>query len=505
MVRNRDAVIAQGRPNILGRRPATAPADSSGGLKEKPMHLTVEDESSVYAGMCPRNGSSPMWCYGNTCIVRIDGDVFVSGHEKLDRFDPPNDCRWTLFKKAAKGWELQQADAQGRTREPCPLVALPGKRLFLSGNPTLLGPDVTGGGPSHPEILAFDVDTDAAYRTLIPAWEGRPSFTEHSYRSFAADREGGELILFQNVGYTHAEWGLLTEDAEWHTGRLYWPPYKEKNMAPYGATHARVNYSVVVLKDRAVHFFGASAFDTWRRVRTPELAGRQFGNRFRKLYYAWTEDITQSGFRDWIEIDNTFDDGGWAFAGDLHLDAEGTLHLLWYRAPINRLFRDEHFPDMERRYAICYATLRDGVVNYRRTLVEAEEGLDGLIPTNIESEDSVLPWKIKGRKVVEDPISTPRFQVTPDGRLFVIYYVSGTGPDNERVSENRILELYSDGSASRPVGIPLEHPLTEFFTATVRAGCEPSFTIDLLGYRRGGFGLFTDSPTTLSYAQVSVT
>ena len=106
---------------------------------------------------------------------------------------------------------------------------------------------------------------------------------------------------------------------------------------------------------------------------------------------------------------------------------------------------------------------------------------------------------------MEDPISTPRFQVTPDGRLFVIYYVSGTGPDNELVSENRILELYSDGSASRPVGIPLEHPLTEFFTATVRAGCKPSFTIDLLGYRKGGFGLFTDSPTTLSYAQVSIT
>ena len=46
--------------------------------------------------------------------------------------------------------------------------------------------------------------------------------------------------------------------------------------------------------------------------------------------------------------------------------------------------------------------------------------------------------------------------------------------------------------------------LTEFFTATPRAGCEPSFTIDLLGYRRGDFGLFTDTPTTLSYARVHV-
>mgnify|MGYP001065755522 CR=1 FL=1 len=140
----------------------------------------------------------------------------------------------------------------------------------------------------------------------------------------------------------------------------------------------------------------------------------------------------------------------------------------------------------------------------RVVLVEAGEGLCGAVPTEIENEDSILPWKIKGRKVVEDPISTPRFHVTPDRRLFVIYYVSGSGEASEPISENRILEIYPNGGTSPPIGIPLEHPLTEFFTATMRAGCEPFFTIDLLGYRRGGFGLFTDTPTTLSYAQVLV-
>ena len=46
-----------------------------------------------------------------------------------------------------------------------------------------------------------------------------------------------------------------------------------------------------------------------------------------------TEDVTKSEFSDWIEIDNTFEDGGWVFAGDLYLDSEGVSHLLWYRAP----------------------------------------------------------------------------------------------------------------------------------------------------------------------------
>lgn len=175
------------------------------------------------------------------------------------------------------------------------------------------------------------------------------------------------------------------------------------------------------------------------------------------------------------------------------------LHLLWYRAPINRRFRDEHFPDIKRRYAICYASLLSGKVIHRKTLVEAGEGFSGEVPAEIENEG-----RVDGQNVVTDPISTPRFQVTPDGRLFVIYYVSGIGPDSTPVSENRMLEICADGRASNPVRIPMKHALTEFFTATPRAGCEPSFTIDLLGYRKGDYGLFTDTPTTLSYARVHV-
>jgi hypothetical protein len=446
-----------------------------------------------------------MWCYGNTCIVRIDDDVFVSGQQKLEEHDPPNDCRWTLYRKTASGWELQQTDQVGRTREPCPLATLPGRRLYLSGNPTLLGPKAAGGGPARPEILAFNADDPRApYRTLLPEWGGAPAFSEHSYRSFAADADRGELILFQNVGYTHAEWALLDRGEMWHTGRLCWPPYEDTRMTPYGATRARVNYPVVLLKHRSVHFCGAAAFDTWSRVNTPELAGRRFGNRFRRLYYTWTDDVTKAEFRDWVEIDNTFDDGGWIFAGDLHLSPDGVVHLLWYRAPINRRFRDEHFPDIVRRYAICYARILNGEVILQKDLVQAGEGISDVVPTEIEAEDSVLGWKIKGQEVVEDPISTSRFQATPDGRLFVVYYVSGTGPDGTAVSENRILEIGADGAVSNPVTIPLAHPLTEYFTATPRAGCRPSSTIDLLGYRRGDFGLSANLPTTLSYARVRV-
>jgi hypothetical protein len=47
---------------------------------------------------------------------------------------------------------------------------------------------------------------------LHPEWSGDPEFSEHSYRSFAADDPRHELILFQNVGDEHAEWAFIEAD-----------------------------------------------------------------------------------------------------------------------------------------------------------------------------------------------------------------------------------------------------------------------------------------------------
>lgn len=107
--RKKDIEVA---PNKVPIQPEEAIRTVKGGT----LDLAVEGESTVYTGMCPRNGSSPMWCYGNTCIVRIGEEVFVSGQEKLDQFEPLNDCRWTLFKK--NGQRLG-APAGGRA-EPNP-------------------------------------------------------------------------------------------------------------------------------------------------------------------------------------------------------------------------------------------------------------------------------------------------------------------------------------------------------------------------------------------------
>ena len=90
-----------------------------------------------------------------------------------------------------------------------------------------------------------------------------------------------------------------------------------------------------------------------------------------------------------------------------------------------------------------------------------------------------------------------RFQVTPENRLFVVFYVSGHNANGKSISENRLLELKSGGGASEAVRLPLKHPMAEFMTATIRAGSPRGDVIEMLGQTVG-------SRNAISYARVSL-
>ena len=80
------------------------------------------------------------------------------------------------------------------------------------------------GGPARPEFLEFDpAHPEREPKHLVPAWTSEPKFTEHSYRTFAADGASGEFILFQNIGTTHSQWAFLDKAGAWKTGELVWP------------------------------------------------------------------------------------------------------------------------------------------------------------------------------------------------------------------------------------------------------------------------------------------
>jgi hypothetical protein len=431
----------------------------------------VEAEEDVYSYTNADNGAGPLWCHGSTCLVRIGDDVFASGLETLSNLKPLNNCRWTLYQRESNGWQLQQVDPTGRTREPSPMVGFPDGRLFLSANPTLTA-EGTYAGPARPEILQFSSrKAKAPFDRLLPIWDGNPAFTEHSYRSFAADGPKRELVLFQNIGYTHAEWAFWDEAGKWAAqGRLNWP-----SGAEYPKPEpVRVCYPDVMLKNRAVHFCGVSdivePYPEWRAYKK-QLTGKEWDYDFRRLFYTWTPDITRGKFRPWIEIASRDKTCGWISPGDLWLGPDGAAHIVWTERALDERLRMKFFPEAKQSHAINYALVREGKIVFRRTLTLAEEG---------------KPGEIGG---------TPRFQVTSDNRLFVIYYASGKGADGKAVSENRLIEIHADGEVSAAVALPFKKPFTAYFTATVRGGSPPSRAVELLGQREG-------APLTLSYGRV---
>ncbi|MBM3840686.1 MAG: hypothetical protein FJ398_22535 [Verrucomicrobia bacterium] len=439
----------------------------------KAIRPVVEVEEDVYTFTPANNGAGPMWCAGSTCLVRVGEHVFASGLETIPDAKPLNNCRWMLFKREPSGWEKVCVEDTGRTREPSPMAAFADGRLFLSANPTLASPSHEGGGPARPEILAFSaINPKASAETLLPGWKGNPRFSEHSYRSLAADASNRELILFQNIDYTHAEWAFLDRDAKWSAqGQLRWP---------WGAEYdkpqpIRICYPNIALQNRAAYFCGVSDIVEpnlkWRDFKK-QLTGRDWDYDFRRLFFTWTPDITREGFRDWIEIASREQTAGWLFPADLWVAPDGAVHLLWTERAIDDRLREKFFPAARQSHSLNYALVRDGQVVSRRSLLRTgDDGLRREIP------------------------SAARFQITPENRLFVFYYVHGHDATGKAVSENRLIELEPAGLPGPTSVVRLKAPFTSFFTATPRAGSPPSNTLELLGQQAG-------KPQTISYARI---
>ena len=471
------SAIARFRSRVPGRyllaiyffctslRAATAAADIS---------PVVELEEDIYSFTNAQNGAGPMWCSGSTTLVRTGGRLFASGLETIPDAKPINNCRWMLFLRENSGWTRVRVDAAGRTREPAPLAAFTDGRVFLSVNPTLGNGPEPNGGPARPDVLQFNAaEPTAPPVSLAPKWQGEPAFREHSYRTFVADGGRGELLLFQNIGYTHAEWTFRDRLGKWSAqGQLKWP---------WDTTHARpgpirVCYPNVALRDRVVHFVGVSDVlepnPVWRKFKR-ELTGREWDYDFRRLFYTWTPDISKEPFAEWVEIASRDATCGHVAPGDLWLAPNGDAHLLWSERAIDERLRERFFPDAQQSEALYYAVIRAGKVIRRRTIIETKSEASGLAG------------------------SANRFHITPDHRLFVVYRINGTGKDGRRNLENRITELLPDGTVDVAVRIPLTKPFANFFTATIRAGSPPSWMLEMLGQR-------DDGPNTISYARVNL-
>ena len=478
---------AKPSPKLFGRAMRHHSVEPGGQSAQRPAPFEVRVEAEEIVCDLPgyevtNNGSGMFWGSGSSQMVRVGDRLFVSVFEAVPGAAPLNNARWALYQRGPDGWKFCQRDQKDRTREPCPLGVSHGGRLLMSVNPTLApwvpappdmekqkmlkrGGDVVHqwrGGPARPEFLEFDpVHPEQEPKHLVPPWNGEPKFTEHSYRTFATDGTNGEFILFQNIAATHSQWAFLDKAGAWKTGQLVWPEGEDQRYAPYHDKRARVNYPNAILSNRQVHFIGMSPYNIWNRIdplKTETWGREKWGARMRRLHYAWTPDITTSPFTTWTVVADTMDDGGTLTLGDSWIGADGRVHVVWQQDPIHPKLRDVHFPDIKRDWRLWYGILKQGKVLEKRALFCGGETTGPLQPT--------------GR---------PRFHITPDQTLYILYSITGTTPATRAQSGSYAVRVEADGSISDAVRIPLQRPLTgTFFTATPRSGNRLSEAADLL-------------------------
>ena len=431
----------------------------------------VEAEEDVYSYTPANNGASPLWCMGSTSLVRVGENIFASGIETLPDTAPLNNCVPRLFQRDHDGWHVMYKDV-GRTREPCPLAAAADGRLYLSLNETLAEKGEYD-GPAQPKILEFQAgDMNRPPRVLIPQWQGTISFHGHSYRSLVSDNASGDLLLFWSTAYDKTYWTFRDGSGRWVS--------KGELQFPWGGEYPtpcpiRLCYPAVALKNRAAHYFGMSDIHEpnpiWSASKK-EITGRDWDYDMRRLFYAWTPDITRGEFSPWLEVASCEATAGNAHPCDSFLDDQGNLHILWteIRLHLNERFRQAFFKGEKQRYSLNYAVLRDGKIIRRRELAAGGD----------EAGPDFPAWG--------------RFHATKDGRIFVFYTISGA---QEKV-RNLIAEITADGTPANVSDIPLQHPFTRFFfTATPRAGSPRSDILEVFGECAG-------LPSTMRYARIRI-
>ncbi|MBN1817429.1 MAG: hypothetical protein JW828_08710 [Sedimentisphaerales bacterium] len=423
----------------------------------------VEVEEIITSVAPAHNGAGPLWCYGAPLVARCGEDVFVSVIETGTDVPPLCNTRWQLWHRTNnESWTMVRCEGEFRQREPCPVGVFCDQSVFLSVNPSTEPPG-TQYGPCKPLVLEFDGKKPGAASVVHePSWEGRPHFTDHSYRGFAADGINKELLLV-NIDAQTGQQFVSFRDAQgsWHAkGKISFP--------------IRSCYPQVSLQNRSAHILAIGDIvepnEEWRKLKFEKL-GRQWDYVFRRLFYSYTPDIRNHPFSEPIEVDSVEDTAGHIANLDLYVDSDGLVHVLYLRQPHQYAFlRDAYFPGQEMTLDLEYVVVRSGKAICRRTLAASRtDQTDGLIP------------------------AYARFHIDSRNRLHVV--LSGTmKTDGKAAFGMFIASVPQVFDELNWMQIPLQKPLRTFFTNTVRGGSGGSDVLDLFG--------IADDGSILRYARI---
>ena len=410
--------------------------------------VEVLEEQDVYTLTPPNNGSGPLWSGGCTSIASIGEDVYIGEMQTGAGVPLLCNTRWRLLRRTPDGFKCIAEPEGYRQREPCSL-AVAGGKLFMYVNDSTTPPG-TMYGACEPHLLKFKLDEPVTYEKLMPKWAGEHTFTDHSYRGYAADSAAGRLLMLNIDAKTSVQNACMLDDSGemLATGSITFP--------------IRACYPQVAVVGDAVHVVAVGDIvepvDEWRNFKFEKIQ-REWDYVFRTLYYARTPNLREQDFGTPLEIANVDKTGGYISNKDLWVDKDGAAWILYTEQEVQSpLLRDRFFPGKSVVPSLYVAHVQDNQVSRREILA----GTDDRYPAEA------------------------RFQILPDGTPFIVVYIGGAAPGVYLAP--LILE-------EPPLLIPLKHPMASFSLASVRAGNAPSDVIHIFGNREGNI---------YSYARVKI-
>ncbi|MBM3290659.1 MAG: hypothetical protein FJY92_10955, partial [Candidatus Hydrogenedentes bacterium] len=304
-------------------------------------------EEDVYTYTNPNNGSGPMWSFGCTPIARVGERVFVSQMETGEGVPPLSNTRWRLLERTGAGWTVVAETPDYKQREPTLLATDASSTVFLYVNPSLMPPG-TQYGACEPHLLAFDVNASPfAPRKIAPTWDGAPTYTDHSYRGYAADAAAQRVLMFNIDAQTSIQhYCLLAMDGRaLANGRVTFP--------------VRGCYPQVAIENGRAHILAVGDIvepvEEWRTFKK-EQTGREWDYVFRRLFLAQNADIEHGPFAPPIEIANVDATAGHIANQDLWIAPNGDAYVLYTETEVaSPLMRDRYFPGKSTTPALTLA------------------------------------------------------------------------------------------------------------------------------------------------------
>ncbi len=416
--------------------------------------LTVCAEETAYSFANPNNGSGPLWSYGCTPIARLGEDVYLSQIETGANIPPLCNTRWRLLKREQEGWRMiAEADAF-RQREPCPLARLSDSCLLMNVNDSTQ-PEGTKYGACDPHLLSFVFSGGSVQcGALHPAWAGRPNFTDHSYRGFAADPARNQLLMLNIDAKTSVQHACLLSASgkTLATGSIRFP--------------IRACYPQAQLYKGRAHVLAISDIvepvKEWREYKFAQTR-QSWDYVFRILYFTGTPNLFKQDFAEPMEIANVDATGGHISNKDLWVSPRGTAYILYTECEVaSALLRDKFFPGRSTVNSLHLAVVKNQKLVEQRTLIR---GTDKSAP------------------------GEARFHLTPEGTLWAVVYMNGEG------GGNKLLRIHPADPENRLLPIPLKTPMPSYCLASARAGNRPSNIIDMAGCLPGN---------VMAYAQITL-